>query len=272
MTKRVAILGVLLFAGLASAAPTILGPAVKLDNVALVSFPTAASGNEGALIYDLTNKKMRMSDGTSWLKLLELDSLDRGSMLSLTLSAASDADALTLTRGAYIKFHTSKGIRYDPSQDWLRVAMTVLFDEVRVASNAVIRNPESVGVSRLQIDSYANGADVTSANNPAIMLRSQASTTGSFTALDADDLIVCAANQAGTCVWGASNSGALKTGSQTLPTCASGFEGLTVRDGSAGGATGNPTRLCMCRSAGASDYTWVNTVTGTVGTNTTCSN
>jgi hypothetical protein len=196
--------------------------------------------------------------------------------LTLTLpfvsSVASGGDAITLTRGAYLVFHTGASMRYDPTNDWLRVAMPLLTDNIRLANNSVIRNQDAAGVSRMQFDSYTNGADATSTNNPAIMFRSQAATSGALTALDSEDQIICAANVAGTCVWGVSNVGAMKTGSQALMTCASGFEGWIVRDSSAGAATGNPTRMCMCRSAGASDYTWVNMVTGTVGTNTTCSN
>lgn len=59
--------------------------------------------------------------------------------------------------------------------------------------------------------------------------------------------------------------------SVTLDTCAVAFEGTVERDVLAGVATGARTRLCVCTSAGASDYAWQNVVTGTVGTSTTCS-
>ena len=59
---------------------------------------------------------------------------------------------------------------------------------------------------------------------------------------------------------------------QSLPTCAAPKEGTMQLDPLGGVATGNPTRMCMCSSSGASVYTWRNLVTGTTGTATTCAN
>lgn len=59
-------------------------------------------------------------------------------------------------------------------------------------------------------------------------------------------------------------------GNPSLLTCAAGLEGMLSRDVLSGVATGKRTKLCLCTSAGASDYVWQNVVTGTLGTTTTC--
>jgi hypothetical protein len=56
----------------------------------------------------------------------------------------------------------------------------------------------------------------------------------------------------------------------TIGTCAAGVEGAMRLDVLSGVSTGAATRLCMCRSDGAATYTWINVVTGTNGTATTC--
>ena len=57
-----------------------------------------------------------------------------------------------------------------------------------------------------------------------------------------------------------------------LPTCAASLEGTFKRDGTTGAASTARTRVCLCTSDGAASpaYAWVNAVSGTVGTATTC--
>lgn len=57
---------------------------------------------------------------------------------------------------------------------------------------------------------------------------------------------------------------------RTLGTCAVGVEGQLEADVLSGAATGKATKLCLCRSDGASTYKWQNLATGTLGTTTTC--
>jgi len=54
-------------------------------------------------------------------------------------------------------------------------------------------------------------------------------------------------------------------------TCAVGLEGNLLVDSASGANTGHATRLCMCRSNGSNTYAWINVVTQTVGTTTSCS-
>lgn len=56
----------------------------------------------------------------------------------------------------------------------------------------------------------------------------------------------------------------------TLGTCAAGVEGTLRGDTASGVSTGHATRLCWCASDGAGVYAWVNAITGTGGTATTC--
>ena len=66
--------------------------------------------------------------------------------------------------------------------------------------------------------------------------------------------------------------GSISQAAATLQTCASGIEGTITRDAASGGTTGHRTRRCWCTSDGGGTpaYAWVNAVTGTVGTTTTC--
>ncbi len=58
----------------------------------------------------------------------------------------------------------------------------------------------------------------------------------------------------------------------TLRTCAAGIEGMISMDVAGGASTGSATKVCLCRSNGSATYTWINLVTGTNGTTTTCAN
>jgi|CXWL01.1.fsa_nt_gi hypothetical protein len=69
LPKRGVGLAVLLLAATALAAPTIYGIVILLEKVALASFPAASAANEGGLLYDSTNDKVRFSDGVSWTPL-----------------------------------------------------------------------------------------------------------------------------------------------------------------------------------------------------------
>jgi len=62
------------------------------------------------------------------------------------------------------------------------------------------------------------------------------------------------------------------TDTAALPTCVVGIEGTFKRDGTTGAASTARTRVCLCTSDGAATpaYAWVNAVSGTVGTATTC--
>lgn len=57
-----------------------------------------------------------------------------------------------------------------------------------------------------------------------------------------------------------------------LPTCSVSLEGTFKRDGTTGAASTARTRMCWCTSDGAASpaYAWVNSISGTVGTATTC--
>ncbi len=64
--------------------------------------------------------------------------------------------------------------------------------------------------------------------------------------------------------------GVATTPRRALSTCTSAIEGQQQPDILSGAATGKYTKMCLCVSDGAGAYTWVNIVTGTIGTSTTC--
>lgn len=88
-----------------------------------------------------------------------------------------------------------------------------------------------------------------------------------------DDLAIASGGTTGATISGAGVAvfnTSVRVAFTTIGTCAAGVEGALRLDTASGIATGQATRLCMCRSAGASDYAWINVITGTVGNATTC--
>ena len=66
----------------------------------------------------------------------------------------------------------------------------------------------------------------------------------------------------------------LNVAAKALGTCGASTEGDELRDSAAGGTSGSRTRKCLCTSDGGATpaYAWQNTVSGNLGTTTTCPN
>ncbi len=135
---------------------------------------------------------------------------------------------------------------------------------ISTAASCVYQSSASNSGNNLTLRSAANSSGET-----AVWAGSTSNTTGQI------DFAVGHNNQS-TTVFTVSGLGDTTTtrGFQpirsTLATCAAAFEGQLQNDVLSGLATGARTRLCLCTSAGASDFAWQNVVTGTVGTTTTC--
>lgn len=108
------------------------------------------------------------------------------------------------------------------------------------------------------IKNTANGANCTGATDDVCFEEDVAGSTGGTTGWTISG--------AGVAVFNTS----ARIAFTTLGTCAAGVEGALRLDATSGVATGKATQLCMCRSDGASTYTWINVITGTNGTATTC--
>ena len=124
LKRPIIAVAVLLAAGVALANPTIIGAVIRLERLALASFPAASALNEGGLLYDDTNNEPKYSNGSTWASMspsgmpayttaLDLDFSAEGTQtlssdttytiggLTWTkINSVNDAVAMTVTNGS----------------------------------------------------------------------------------------------------------------------------------------------------------------------------
>lgn len=113
MTKRTKILaGVLvLVAGAALAAPTLLGNIIRLERLALASFPAASATNEGGMLYDDTNNLPKVSDGVTWNSMVSSAGVQNAAGGAGCFAMATTCPAGVNWWGGYINSTTGGKVR-----------------------------------------------------------------------------------------------------------------------------------------------------------------